>query len=141
MFSRCARMSQWAWVSPARLVRFGRYCRSGPLRRRPPGIEQHFGLESDHPEDEIGREAEVYGSTDHRVPPRGRSGVAVKDLCRRQGFSDASYYRWRSKCGGMSVSDAKRLKALETENGRLKKLLVDSLLEIEVTREVLRKQW
>jgi len=69
------------------------------------------------------------------------SGVAVKDLCRRHGFSDASYYLWRSKFGGMDVSDARRLKALETENARLKKLLAESMLEIEVTREVLRKKW
>ena len=57
------------------------------------------------------------------------AGVPVKELCRKHGFSDASYYLWRSKYGGMSVSDAKRLKELETENGRLKKLLADSLLE------------
>lgn len=69
------------------------------------------------------------------------SGVPVKDLCRRHGFSDASYYLWRSKFGGMDVADAKRLKALEAENARLKKLLAESLLEIEVTREVLRKKW
>lgn len=68
-------------------------------------------------------------------------GVALKDLCRRHGFSEASYYLWRSKFGGMEVSDAKRLKALETENVRLKKLLAESLLEIEVTREALRKKW
>jgi putative transposase len=67
------------------------------------------------------------------------AGIPIKDLCRKHGFSDASYYLWRSKFGGMSVSDAKRLKELETENGRLKKLLADSLLENEVTREVLRK--
>ena len=63
------------------------------------------------------------------------AGFPVKDLCRRHGFSEASYYLWRSKFGGMSVSDAKRLKELETENGRLKKLLAESQLEIEVTRE------
>jgi putative transposase len=68
-------------------------------------------------------------------------GVPLKDLCRRHGFSEASYYLWRSKFGGMEVSDAKRLKALETENARLKKLLAESLLEIEVTREALRKKW
>ena len=56
-------------------------------------------------------------------------------------FSEASYYLWRSKYGGMSVPDAKRLKTLETENGRLKKLLAEALLENEVTREVLRKKW
>jgi putative transposase len=68
-------------------------------------------------------------------------GVAVKELCRRHGFSDASYYLWRSKFGGMEVSDAKRLKSLESENGRLKKLLAESMLENEVTREALRKKF
>lgn len=68
-------------------------------------------------------------------------GVAVKDLCRRHGFSDASYYLWRSKYGGMDVSDAKRLKVLESENARLKKLLAESMLENEVSREALRKKW
>jgi putative transposase len=71
----------------------------------------------------------------------GEAGVPVKDLCRRHGFSEASFYLWRSKFGGMDVSDAKRLKALETENARLKKLLAEALLEQEVTREVLRKKW
>ena len=69
------------------------------------------------------------------------SGLPVADLCRRHGFSEASYYLWRSKFGGMEVADAKRLKALEAENARLKKLLAESLLEIEVTREVLQKKW
>ena len=68
------------------------------------------------------------------------SGVSVKELCRRHGFSEASYYLWRSKFGGMEVADAKRLKALEIENARLKKLLAESMLEVEVTREVLRKK-
>jgi len=71
----------------------------------------------------------------------GDAGVAVKELCRRHGFSEASYYLWRSKFGGMEVSDAKRLKALESENARLKKLLAESMLEAEVTREALRKKW
>ena len=69
------------------------------------------------------------------------AGMSVKDLCRRHGFSEASYYLWRSKFGGMSVSDAKRLKELEIENTRLKKLLADALLENEVTREALRRKW
>lgn len=69
------------------------------------------------------------------------AGVAIKELCRQHGFSEASYYLWRSKFGGMDVSDAKRLKALEAENARLKKLLAESMLENEVTREALRKKW
>jgi len=68
-------------------------------------------------------------------------GIPVKELCRKHGFSDASFYLWRSKFGGMEVSDAKRLKALEAENTRLKKLLAESMLENEVTREALRKKW
>jgi putative transposase len=55
-----------------------------------------------------------------------KRGVAVKDLCRHRGFSEASYYLWRSKYGGLEVSEVKRLKALETENARLKKLLAES---------------
>ena len=69
------------------------------------------------------------------------AGLPIKELCRRHGFSEASYYLWRSKFGGMSVSEAKRLKELEAENTRLKKLLAESMLEIEVTREALRKKW
>jgi putative transposase len=72
---------------------------------------------------------------------QAEAGVAVKELCRQHGFSEASYYLWRSKFGGMDVSDAKKLRALETENARLKKLLAESMLENEVTREALRKKW
>ncbi|KGH27318.1 transposase IS1404 [Comamonas testosteroni] len=69
------------------------------------------------------------------------SGLPVAELCRRHGFSEASYYLWRNKFGGMSVSDAKRLKELELENARLKRLLAESMLENEVTKEALRKKW
>jgi len=65
----------------------------------------------------------------------------VKDLARRHGFSEASYYLWRNKFGGMDVSDAKRLRGLEAENARLKKLLAEAMLENEVTKEALRKKW
>ena len=69
------------------------------------------------------------------------AGLPVKELCRKHGFSEASYYLWRSKFGGMSVPDAKRLKELEAENGRLKKLLAEQVLENEVIKDVLRKKW
>jgi putative transposase len=69
------------------------------------------------------------------------AGVTVKDLCRRKGFSPASFYQWRAKFGGMSVSEAKRLKALEAENRRLKKLVAELMLESEVVREALKKKW
>lgn len=69
------------------------------------------------------------------------SGLPVKELCRKHGFSEASYYLWRSKFGGMSVPDARRLKELESENARLKKILAETLLEAEVVKEALRKKW
>jgi putative transposase len=68
------------------------------------------------------------------------AGLPIKELCRQHGFSEASYYLWRSKFGGMSVPDAKRLKELETENTRLKKLLAEQMLENEVIKDVLRKK-
>ncbi|URX62089.1 IS3 family transposase [Luteibacter anthropi] len=68
------------------------------------------------------------------------AGMPVKDLCRKHGFSEASYYLWRSKFGGMSVPEAKRLKDLEAENSRLKKLLAEQLLENEVIKDALRKK-
>ena len=69
------------------------------------------------------------------------AGVPVKQVCRQHRFSEASYYLWRSKFGGMTVSDAKRLKELTAENTRLKKLLAEAVLDNEVTREALRKKW
>ncbi len=69
------------------------------------------------------------------------AGLGVKDLCRKHGFREASYYLWRSKFGGMSVSEAKRLKQLETENARLKKLLAEQVLENEVIKDAFRKKW
>ena len=67
------------------------------------------------------------------------AGIPVKELCRRHGFSEASYYLWRSKFSGMSVPGVKRLKDLETENARLKKLLAEQVLENEIIKDALRK--
>jgi len=69
------------------------------------------------------------------------AGVPVKELCRKHGFSDASFYTWRSKFGGMEVSDAKRLKAMERENARLKKLLAEAMLDKEALEAALRKKY
>jgi putative transposase len=63
----------------------------------------------------------------------------VAELCRKHGFSDGSFYTWRSKYGGMDVSEVKRLKALEEENTRLKKLLADTMLDKEALEVALRK--
>lgn len=72
---------------------------------------------------------------------QAEAGIPIKELCRKHGFSEASYYLWKNKFGGMSVPDAKRLKELESENTRLKKLLAETLLEHEITKEALRKKW
>ena len=69
------------------------------------------------------------------------AGVPVKQVCRQHGFAEASDYLWRSTFGGMTVSDAKRLKELTAENTRLKKLLAEAVLDNEVTRDALRKKW
>ena len=69
------------------------------------------------------------------------SGVPVKEVCRKHGFSDGSFYTWRSKYVGMDVSEAKRLKALEDENARLKKLLADTMLDKEAQEVALRKKY
>lgn len=64
------------------------------------------------------------------------AGMPVKDLCRKHGFSDASFYKWRAKFGGMDVSEARRLKELESENGKLKKLLAEAHLDIHALKSV-----
>ena len=68
-----------------------------------------------------------------------QAGSAVADLCRKHGISDATFYTWRSKFGGMEVSDAKRLKALEDENAKLKKLLAESMLDVSTLKDLLAK--
>ena len=71
---------------------------------------------------------------------QAEAGVPVKELCRQHGFSDASIYTWRAKFGGMTVPDAKRLKELESENARLKRLLAESILDAEALRSVLGRK-
>ena len=69
------------------------------------------------------------------------AGMPVKELCRKHGFSDASFYTWRAKYGGMDVTEAKRPKALEQENARLKKLLADTMLDKEALEAALRNKY
>ena len=71
---------------------------------------------------------------------QAEAGVPVKELCRQHGFSDASFYTWRTKFGGMTVPDAKRLRELESENARLKRLLAESILDAEALRSVLGRK-
>lgn len=72
---------------------------------------------------------------------KAEAGIPIKDLCRQHCFSEASYYLRRSKFGGMSVLDAKRLKALEAENTRLKKVFPEQVFENDVIKDALRKKW
>lgn len=72
---------------------------------------------------------------------QAQAGVRVVDLCRTHGISDATFYNWRTKYGGMEVSDAKRLKQLEDENKKLKQLLAETLLENKAIKDVLSKKW
>lgn len=69
------------------------------------------------------------------------AGTPIPELCRKHGFSDASFYTWRKKYGGLSVSEAKRLRELEAENGKLKKLLAESLLNTEALRTALSRKY
>ena len=64
------------------------------------------------------------------------AGMPIKELCRKGGFSDATFYKWRAKFGGMDASDAKRLKELEGENAKLKKLLAEAHLDIHALKSV-----
>lgn len=66
-----------------------------------------------------------------------QAGMSAVDLCRKHGISDATFYIWRKKYGGMEVSDAKRLKALEEENAKLKKLLAEQMMDVATLREML----
>ena len=69
------------------------------------------------------------------------AGAKATELCRKYGMSEATLYNWKAKFGGMDVSDAKRLRALEDENGKLKKLLAESMLDAYALREHLGKKW
>ena len=69
------------------------------------------------------------------------SGRLVKEVCREYGISEATYYNWKAKFGGMTVSDAQRLKALEAENAKLKRLLAESMLDNAALKDVVSRKW
>jgi putative transposase len=72
---------------------------------------------------------------------QSEAGAKTSDLCRQHGISSATFYAWRSKYGGMEVSEAKRLKQLEEENAKLKRIVADQALDITMLRDVLGKKW
>ncbi|MBW7934120.1 MAG: transposase [Gemmatimonadaceae bacterium] len=71
----------------------------------------------------------------------GEAGGPVREVIRRHGITEATFYRWRAKYGGMTVSDTRRLKALEDENRRLKKLVADQALDIAMLKDVVGRKW
>jgi putative transposase len=68
---------------------------------------------------------------------QAEAGIPIKDLCRKGGFSDATFYKWRARFGGMDVADAKRLRELEAENSKLKRLLAEAHLDMHALKSVL----
>ena len=81
-------------------------------------------------------EAQIIG-----VLQEAASGAAVKEVVRRHGISEQTYYRWKAQFGGLQVDDAKRLKALEDENRRLKRIVADQVLNLSVLKDALGKEW
>lgn len=76
-----------------------------------------------------------------RILKEHAAGVSASDVCRKHGISDATFYTWRSCFGGMEVSDARKLKALEDENRKLKKFLAESMLDVSTLKEMLGKNF
>ncbi|MFZ8987540.1 MAG: transposase [Steroidobacteraceae bacterium] len=76
-----------------------------------------------------------------RVLRESEAGAKTSELCRKHGISEATFYNWKAKFGGMTVSDARRLKELETENGKLKKLLAESELDKAALKDLLSRKW
>jgi len=72
---------------------------------------------------------------------QNEAGISVPDLCREHGMSDATFYNWRAKFGGMDASLMKRLKELEEENSRLKKMYAEERLKCEIAKEAIEKKW
>lgn len=69
------------------------------------------------------------------------SGVATAEVCRRHAISGTTFYKWKAKLGGMDVSDARRLRSLEDENGKLKKLLAEAMLDNAMLKDIAAKKW
>ncbi len=76
-----------------------------------------------------------------RVLKEAEAGAKTAALCRKHGISDATFYNWKAKYGGMEVSDAKKLRALESENAKLKKLVADLSLDKVALQDLLSKNW
>ena len=83
----------------------------------------------------------VHGRADHRGFAGAGAGAKTADLCRKHGISSATFYKWKAKYGGLEVSDARRLKTLEGENAKLKKLLAEAMLDNAMLKDIASKKW
>lgn len=77
----------------------------------------------------------------HKILKESESGVSTPEVCRKYGITPNTFYRWRSKYGGMELNDLKRMKSLEEENSKLKKLFAEQALELEAVKMLLEKKW
>ena len=75
------------------------------------------------------------------VSKEQEAGAVTADVCRRHGISEATFYKWKAKFGGLEVTEAKRLRTLEDENAKLKKLLAEAMLDIAVLKDISSKKW
>ena len=86
-------------------------------------------------------EEAIFRRTIIKAIKQHEAGAKVEDICREMGISSGTFYNWRSKYAGLEVNEAKRLRELESENAKLKRLLADKLLEVEAMKEVVSKKW
>ena len=86
-------------------------------------------------------EVTVHGGADYRHAARAGGRGTTADVCRKHGISPVMFYHWKAKFGGLEVSEARRLRTLEAENARLKKLLADAMLDNAVLKDVTSKKW
>jgi len=84
---------------------------------------------------------EVHGRADHCGAARAGGGLSTAEVCRKHGISTATFYAWKAKFGGMEVSEAKRLKQLEDENAKLKRLLADAMLDNAALKDLVTKKF
>jgi putative transposase len=85
------------------------------------------------------RPEEIQRGADHRILREQEAGVSTAEVCRKHGISDATFYKWEARFGGLEVSEARRLKALEDENARLKRLLAEAMLDNAALKDLVRK--
>ncbi len=76
-----------------------------------------------------------------KVLKQADSGAPTKELCRQHGISNATFYKWKAKFGGMELNDAKKLRGFEIENSRLKRMIADLMLDIQILKDVNSKKW